>query len=130
MSAQIPQAAKAWLDGGEFVTVATISPGGQPQLSVLWVDRDGDEILLSTLEGRQKHTNLTADPRITVLCYPKDAPYSYLEVRGTATMTREGGPELIEKLSQRYTGGPYTNDGPGDVRVVIRITPEKVVFRG
>lgn len=130
MSETIPDGAKKWLVGGEFVTVATVLPSGQPQLTVMWVDYDGEDIVLSTVEGRQKHKNLVADPRITVLCSPREAPYSYLEVRGTASLTREGGRELIEKLSQRYTGGPYTHDGPDDVRVVIRVNADKVVFQG
>lgn len=130
MDDQIPDAAKAWLDGSEFVTVATVLPNGQPHLSVLWVEREGDDLLLSTLEGRVKHRNLTRDPKITVLCYPRAAPYSYVEVRGSATMTREGGRELIDKLSLRYTGAPHGSDGPDDVRIVIRVTPERVFFRG
>lgn len=129
MTQHLPDEARAWLDGGEFVTVATVLAGGQPHLSVLWADRDGDDILLSTLEGRVKHRNLLRDSQITVLCYPRANPYSYLEVRGTAAMTREGAPELIEKLSQRYVGKPFASDGPGDVRVVIRVRPDKVVFR-
>lgn len=130
MTQQIPDVAKAWLDGGEFATVATVLPGGQPQLSVVWVDRDGEDIVLSTLAGRRKHLNLQANPAATVLCYPKDNPYAYLEVRGTATITPDPDGALIEKLSQRYTGGPYTLDKPGDKRVVVRISADKVVVRG
>ena len=130
MSAALPDKAKEWFDGTEVVTLGTIGPDGRPQLSVLWVARDGDDVLLSTLEGRQKHKNLTADPRATLLCYPVSNPYAYVELRGTTTMTREGGRELIDALSQQYTGGPYTADGPDDVRVVIRLTADHVVFRG
>ena len=68
---------------------------------------------------------------ISVLVYPRDAPYTYVEVRGTVTMTEEGGRELIDRLNQQYTGTPrYTgDDGTDNVRVVCRITPEKVVTR-
>ncbi len=123
--------ARALLDAPEFATIATIEPDGQPQLSVVWIARDGDDLLVSTIEGRRKHRNLVADPRATVLVYPKDDPYRYLEVRGTVTMTTQGGVELIDRLNDEYTGGGrYTgDDGTENVRVVVRLTPTKVVVR-
>jgi PPOX class probable F420-dependent enzyme len=131
MPVTLPDAAKAVLDAPEFATIATVEPSGQPHLSVVWVARDGDDVLVSTVRGRRKHRNLERDPRATVLAYLKDDPYRYVEVRGTATMVDAGGPELIEALSQKYRGLPYTADeGTGNVRVVVRITPEKVVVRG
>lgn len=129
---QISERARAWLDSPEFATVATLNPDGRPQLSVVWVERDGDDVLISTVAGRRKHLNIERDPRVTVLVYPKDDPYSYVEVRGTATMTEEGGRELIDRLNEAYTGtGRYAgDDGTANVRVVVRVTPDKVVHRG
>ena len=106
----LPETAKALLDGVNFATIATIEPDGRPQLSVVWVCRDGDDVLVSTIIGRRKHTNLSRDPRATVLVYPADAPYTYVEVRGSVTMTEEGGRELIDELAQKYRGGRYTGD--------------------
>jgi len=129
MSAELPDEAKSWIDNAEYVTVATVLPNGQPQLSVMWAGRDGDDLLLSTLEGRQKFKNLTANPQITVSCFPQPNPLSYVEVRGRATMTREGGRELIEALSQKYLGAPYPAEPAQDIRTVIRVHPDKVVYR-
>lgn len=129
----LPDAAKTWIDDHEFATIATIMPDGRPQLSVVWIARDGDDLLVSTVKGRRKHLNLERDPRATVLIYPKDSPYTYLEVRGTASMTEEGGRDLIDRLNEAYHpgAGRYTgDDGTENVRVVVRITPDKVVFRG
>ena len=127
----LPDDAKAMLDAPEFATIATLNPDGQPQLSVVWIERDGDEVLVSTIKGRQKHRNIARDPKVTVLVFPKDNPYAYTEIRGTATMTEEGGRELIDRLCLAYTGGDrYTGDDDTDnVRVVVRITPTKVVSR-
>jgi PPOX class probable F420-dependent enzyme len=131
MAVTLPDTAQAVLDTPEFATIATIEPDGRPHLSVVWVARDGDDVLVSTVKGRRKHRNLERDPRATVLGYLKDDPYRYVEVRGTATMVDEGGPELIQQLSRKYRGRPYTADeGTGNVRVVVRIRPEKVVVRG
>ena len=131
MSVSLPQQAKTWIDEHEFATIATIQPDGQPQLSVVWVSYDGDDLLVSTVKGRRKHLNLERDPRVTVLVYPRGMPYTYVEVRGSATMTEEGGRELIDRLNDAYTGtGRYTTDYHTDnVRVVVRITPDKVVLR-
>lgn len=128
--APLPENAKEWFDSAEFAVIATILPSGQPHQSVVWVERDGDEILVSTVAGRRKHLNLERDPRVSLLVYPRENPYSYVEVRGTATMTEEGGRELIDRLCRRYTGADrYTmDDGTDNVRVVVRIRPEKVVL--
>ena len=116
-----------------FATVATIQPDGSPQLSVVWIKRDGDDLLISTTVGRRKEQNLRRDPRITVLVNPADAPYTYAEVRGTATLSTEGGQELIDELSRKYTGKPYREFNPAAEedapRVVVRVTPRKVVGR-
>ena len=129
MNVRLPEAVLAILDAPEFATLATIQPDGQPHLSVVWVARDGDDLLISTVAGRRKHLNLVRDPRATVLVYPKANPYSYVEVRGTVTLTEEGGRALIDRLNVEYTGGDrYTgDDGSENVRVVVRLTPTKVV---
>lgn len=130
--AHLPEISHAWLDAPEFATIATINPDGRPQLSVVWIARDGDDLLVSTIQGRRKYLNLERDPRVTVLVYPKDSPYTYVEVRGTAVMTEEGGRDLIDRLNEAYHpgAGRYTGDeGTDNVRVVVRITPDKVVLR-
>ncbi len=133
MAAVFSDELKKILDGKAFVTVATVQPDGSPQLSVVWVARDGDELLVSTTVGRRKETNLRRDPRITVLVNPADAPYTYAEVRGTATLTPDPDGELIDELSRKYTGKDYADFNPasGDdaERVVVRISPRKVVGR-
>ncbi|MFE3765351.1 PPOX class F420-dependent oxidoreductase [Streptomyces sp. NPDC059104] len=114
-----------------FATVATIQPDGSPQLSVTWLTRDGDDLLFSTTVGRRKEANLRRDPRVTVMINPANAPYTYAEVRGEATLTTEGGQELIDELSRKYTGKDYADFNPASAddapRVVVRITPRKVV---
>jgi PPOX class probable F420-dependent enzyme len=122
---------KAHLDGKAFATVATVQPDGAPQLSVVWVKRDGDDLLISTTVGRRKEQNLSRDPRVTVLVNPPENPYTYAEIRGTATITTEGGAELIDELSLKYTGKHYADFNPASAddaqRVVVRVTPRKVV---
>ncbi|MEV0280885.1 PPOX class F420-dependent oxidoreductase [Streptomyces sp. NPDC050610] len=130
MAAALSDTLKNLVDGPVFATVATVQPDGSPQLSVVWIKRDGDDLLFSTTVGRRKEKNLRRDPRVTVLVNPADAPYTYAEVRGTATVSTDTG-GLIDELSRKYTGRAYADFNPGSVqdaeRVVVRITPEKTV---
>ncbi|MGW1844683.1 PPOX class F420-dependent oxidoreductase [Streptomyces sp. NPDC001966] len=131
MTAALSEELKALLDTPVFVTVATIQPDGSPQVSPVWVRRDGDDVLISTTVGRRKEKNLRRDPRVTVVVQPFAAPYTYAEIRGTAALSTEGGQELIDELSRKYTGKEYADFNPASVddaeRVIVRITPRKVV---
>ncbi|MEU2869475.1 PPOX class F420-dependent oxidoreductase [Streptomyces olivoreticuli] len=132
MSAELSDDLKKLLDDAPvFAAVATVQPDGSPQVSVTWIARDGNDLLISTTVGRRKEQNLRRDPRVTVLINPHNAPYTYAEVRGSATLTTEGGQELINTLSRKYTGKDYTDFNPASAedaeRVVVRIAPRKVV---
>ncbi len=122
----LTDAAKALLDAPEYATVATIDPDGQPQLSVVWIGRDGNDVLFSTLWGRRKTTNLQRDARATLLVFPKDNPYQYVEIRGTVTLEDDPTAAYIDEMSLKYTGNARF-DGPRDGRVVVRLTPHRVV---
>ncbi|MGY0024907.1 PPOX class F420-dependent oxidoreductase [Streptomyces sp. cg35] len=133
MSAQLSDELKALLDSKVFINVATIQPDGSPQVSPVWVKRDGDDVLFSTTVDRRKEKNLRRDPRVTVLVQPADNPYTYAEIRGTADITTEGGQELIDELSLKYTGKKYAEFNPTSAddaqRVVVRVRARKVVGR-
>jgi PPOX class probable F420-dependent enzyme len=129
MSVPLPPESHRYFDEPHFATIASIEPDGRPHLSLVWVGRDGDDVLVSTVVGRRKHQNLVRDPRATVLVYDCADPYHYVEVRGTVTMTEEGGRELIDAHGRKYRGWERypSDDGTPNVRVVVRLTPEKVV---
>ncbi|OEV04979.1 PPOX class F420-dependent oxidoreductase [Streptomyces oceani] len=124
---------KQILDGPVFVTVVTIQPDGGPQASPVWVRRDGEDLLISTTVDRRKTANLRRDPRISVVVQPADEPYLYAEIRGEASLTTEGGQDLINELARKYVGKDYAEFNPeahqDAERVVVRITPRKVVGR-
>src|SRR3954469_8105363 len=126
----LPDRATTLLDSPEFATVATLEPDGRPHLSVVWIGRDGDEVLFSTTRGRRKTLNLERDPRITILVYPKDDPYSYLEGRGTAELVDDPQKAYIEEMSQKYLGKAYPWHSDDERRVVVRVRADKVVTHG
>ena len=127
MGVSLGELAERLIDGNVFVTLSTINPDGGPQSSVIWVKRDGDEVVFSTILGRRKTLNMEPDPRVSLCFFDPANPYRYIEVRGTVTMTTDGGPELIEELSQRYDGRSFTESSPDNVRVVCRVTATRVV---
>ncbi|MFG3010187.1 PPOX class F420-dependent oxidoreductase [Streptomyces cinerochromogenes] len=133
MSAVLSDRLKSVLDGKVFIVVGTVQPDGSPQLSPVWVMRDGDDLLFSTTVDRRKYRNLDRDPRVTVAVLNPDEPYEYAEIRGTAEMTTDGGQDLIDRLSRKYTGKDYADFNPAAAqdaeRVVVRIRPRKVVGR-
>ncbi|WP_030734879.1 PPOX class F420-dependent oxidoreductase [Streptomyces sp. NRRL S-31] len=131
MPAALSDRLKSLLDGKVFIVVGTVQPDGSSQMSPVWVKRDGDTLLFSTTVDRRKYKNLRRDPRVTVVVVDPEQPYEYAEIRGTADTTTEGGQDLIDELSVKYTGRKYTDFNPASAqdaeRVVVRIQPRKVV---
>jgi PPOX class probable F420-dependent enzyme len=106
--------------------LATLMPGGQPQVTPVWVDYDGRHILINTAVGRQKDKNLQRDGRVALSIVDPENPYRYLEVRGrVAERTSEGADQHIDQMAKKYLGqDKYPYRQPGEVRVVYRIEPE------
>jgi PPOX class probable F420-dependent enzyme len=126
MSISLSDATLALLDGKNYAILATINPDGSPQTSVLWVGRDGNDLLFSTVAGRVKHRNMERDPRVSVSVLDSADPENYVELRGRVSMTPDVGRALDTRLSWKYDGRDPGEDRPGAVRVVVRMVVEKV----
>ena len=109
------------LDGRHFAVLATINPDGGPQSSAMWVGRDGDDVLFSTVAGRRKHRNLLRDPRVSITVLDSDDPYNYVELRGTVTFTEDVGRRFDIGLSWAYDGKDPDEDPPDAVRLIGRV---------
>ena len=120
------------LRGTATCFIATTMPDGAPQLTQTWVDTDGSNVVINTVEGYQKVRNISRDPRVVVSIFDAANATRYYTVRGTvSSSTTEGGAEHIEALAQRYTGGPYPWWGGRDqVRVILTISPDRVRLMG
>lgn len=111
-------------EGKNFAAVTTLMPDGTPQTTPLWIDTDGEHLLLNTEVHRQKYKNVARDPRITVTIIDSDNPYAYGEVRGEVVETVTG-PEArahIDKLAQKYQGTDYGNPIQSE-RVILKVAP-------
>jgi len=108
--------------------IATIREDGSPQATPVWIDYDGDKVLVNSAVGRTKVKNIERDPRATVTVLPAENQQSgYVMVSGTATIVEEGAFEHINTLAKKYLGeDKYPYLGPGEKRVIIQIRPERV----
>ena len=126
MSISLSDGTLALLDGKNYAVLATINPDGSPQTSVLWVGRDGNDLLFSTVAGRVKHRNMERDPRVSATVLDSADPENYVELRGRVSMTPDVDRALDTRLSWKYDGRDPDEDRPGAVRVVVRMVVEKV----
>ena len=125
MGIPLSDAVLALLDARNYAVLATINPDGSPHTSVMWVGRDGNDLLFSTVEGRVKHRNMRRDPRVSVTVIDSADPENYVELRGRVSMSPDVGRALDTQLSWKYDGRDPDEDRPGAVRVVVRMVVEK-----
>jgi len=115
-------------DGKSFASVATLMPDGSPQVSLMWVDSDGEHILLNSAEGRVKTNNLRNDKRVAIAIVDSENPYKQAMVKGNVVEdTQDGAFEHTDELAKKYLGqDKYPYHQEGDVRVIFKVKPESV----
>lgn len=123
-------AVRRLIDAPNLAVLASINADGSPQTSVVWVGRDGDDLLISSADGRRKVRNLRRDPRVSVSLYDHSDPGAYAEIRGTASVQPDPGRALAIGLGEKYEGpgggAEFAKLPPEVIRVVLRITPTHV----
>ena len=125
MAISLSEATLRLLDGRNYAVLATVNPDGSPHTSAMWVGRDGDDVLFSTVEGRVKHRNMLRDPRVSVTILDSSDQENYVELRGRVSMTPDPGRLLHIQLSWKYHGRDPGADVPGAARVVVRMAVGK-----
>lgn len=130
--AGIPEQYRDLFTKKAFGVVATVGKDGTPQLTPVWVDYDGTHVRFNTARGRVKDRNLKTNPKVALAIQDPDNPYRYVQVRGrVAEMTERGADEHIDALTKKYIGKDrYPNRQPGEVRVMVKILPERVQGMG
>lgn len=130
MADSLNGAVRTLVDQPNYAVLGTINPDGSPQTSVVWVGRDGDDVVISTAAGRRKERNIRRDARVSLSIWDRADPERYAEIRGQAAVHPDPGRELAVRLAEKYEGpgaGQEFLDLPAEVvRVVIRIVPQHV----
>ena len=129
MAAKLSANAIRMIEGKNFASLATLLPDGSPHVTPMWVDHEGDIILMNTAEGRIKLRNMARDPRVAVAITDHNNPYDRVVIQGRViARTQDGAEAHIDKLAKKYTGAnKYQRSTPDEKRVIIKIEPIKVL---
>ena len=121
--------ARTLIDDPNFAYLATVGKDGGPQVTPVWIDRDGDTIRINTAKGRAKDRNMRRDPRVAVSIAATDDPYERVEIRGhvVGTVDEPDARAHIDGLNRKYhdTDDAYPKRA-GEERVVFLIEPDRV----
>jgi PPOX class probable F420-dependent enzyme len=117
------------LKGKNLATVATLRRDGSAQLTPVWIDWDGENVVFNTAEGRFKPRNIRRNPVVSVQVVDHDDPYRWISVTGQAEIVEDGAEEHINELAHRYRGRDYSYV-PGEKRLIVRIKPERINASG
>ena len=125
---KLSESAKKLIDGKNFANVAFVMEGGEPHVSPVWVDRDGDVVLVNTATRRVKSKYLKPGSKVAISIFDNENPYEHVLIQGKVSdRTKTGASEHIDKLAKKYMNtDKYPYHQPGIDRIILRIQPEKV----
>ena len=128
----IPEKYRDLFNKRAFASLATRMSNDEVQVTPVWVDAEGGTVLFNSARGRVKDQNVRRDPRVTLTLMDPDNPYRYMEIRGRVVdFTEKGADQHIDKLAKKYLGvDKYPYAKPGEVRVLYRVKPERVLVHG
>jgi PPOX class probable F420-dependent enzyme len=107
--------------------VVTFSAQGKVELTMVWMDVEGDEVLFNTAEGRRKPDNIRRDPRVIVSVQDRNNPQAYAVFHGKGRVTDAGAEAHIDKLANRFIGvDRYPYRQPGEKRLIVRIAVDRI----
>jgi PPOX class probable F420-dependent enzyme len=117
------------IEGKNFAHLATLMPDGSPQLTPVWIDHEGDLVLVNTAVGRVKQKNSARDSRVAVSITNQNNPYEKVIIRGRViAQSFEGAEGHIDKLAKKYTGvTKYQRSRPDEKRIIIKIEAVKLL---
>ena len=132
MAVTIPESFKDLFTKVAFAHLATCMADGSPQVTPVWVDYDGSHVRVNSAKGRLKDKNMRRDKRVALSIQDPENAYRYIAVRGEIVeITEQGADAHIDALAKKYLGKDrYPFRGPGEVRVIYKIRPEKVSTSG
>ena len=131
MPVKIPQALRTILEDKAYGHVVTFNAKGKPELTMVWIDVEGDELLFNTSEGRRKPENIRRDPRVIVSVQDRNNPQAYAVFHGKGLVTDAGADAHIDKLAKRFLGADkYPFRQPTEKRLIVRISVDRISGMG
>jgi PPOX class probable F420-dependent enzyme len=139
-SALIPNSHRDLLESGCDAVLVTTMPDGQPQITPVWCNLEGNDVLVNTMRGFRKERNMRANPKVTLLAYDPKQPLRHVEVRGTVVeMAEEGALKHLDLLTQLYlhrADARFFGDSvPAELQAIyvpvkVRISPTYIRVEG
>ncbi len=126
---KIPETHRDLIDGPFIVALTTLQPDGQPQITPVWCNREGNYILTNTMKGFRKERNIRANPCVNLLAYDPRNPLRNIEIRGRVVeLTEEGALDHLDELTRLYLGRPDAKFFGDSVSADLqsRYTPVKI----
>jgi PPOX class probable F420-dependent enzyme len=126
----VPESHLDLLERPLYGHVGTRRPDGSIQVNPMWFLWDGEHIRLTHTTKRQKYRNIEYDPHVSMSVNDPDAPYRYLEVRGTVVKIEEDtSAEFFLTLARRYSLDRTEPPADKADRVVLVVAPTAVSFQ-
>ena len=128
MPEQLSDEVLALLREPSYAQLATLMPDGSPQVTQVWIDIEGDHIIVNTAVGHQKERNVRRDPRVAINLVDPNDQARQAAIRGQVVeMTTDGAAEQINVLAKKYMGvDEYPFGSPDETRITLKIAPEHV----
>ena len=132
----LPDSARVVLESAALAHLVTLNPDGSPQVTVVWVGLDGDELVIGHLPEHRKIRNIRNDGRVALSIETgvRNAMglNEYLVIYGTARVTEGGAAELLQELARTYLGPdirfpPVDNPPPG---YITHVTVDRIAGVG
>jgi PPOX class probable F420-dependent enzyme len=132
MADVLSEKARALIARPVLASLATLNPDGSPQITPLWVDLDGDDVVFNTAQGRKKARNLERDARVAVTVIDPDDQYNVVAFQGTVTdVTTDGADAHIDALAKKYLGvDSYPMRTDDEVRIRVTVRTDHIVMGG
>jgi PPOX class probable F420-dependent enzyme len=134
---KIPDPLRDVIGTGPLAHVSTINPDGSPQVSVVWLGLDGDELVVAQMDDRQRLRNLRRDARVAIsFLGPVTNEWGLREhavIYGRGRISDGGAADLLQRLARVYLG-PDVVFPPEPFRqrpgFILHVTPERITGVG
>jgi len=125
----LPAELRDLIESGSLAHLSTINADGSPQVTVIWVGLDGDDLVSGHMARHAKLRNIERDPRVVLSFEAPRAPgvfmnpYAVLRARATVEPS-DGTWDLLDRLARVYTSAGFpAPKGPG---YIVRYTVERI----
>ncbi|MDF6043194.1 PPOX class F420-dependent oxidoreductase [Streptomyces sp. JH14] len=116
---------------GPLGHLVTVNQDGSPQVSVIWIGLDGDDIVSGHMDLHLKLRNLRRDPRFALSFEAPRTPGVFLAehavLRGTAVVEEGGAHALLTRLAPVYVAPGFSFPAPADAPgYIVRYSPDRI----